>query len=91
MRRFARIDPAELDKMKARIVDPVALKTEWVRISDNAESQMQSLADERPDIPIGVAFVDAGGRPRWIGDDAALQIHAPSVRGCWPLVHGVHD
>jgi hypothetical protein len=91
MRRFARIDPVELDKMQARIVDPVALKTEWVRISDEAESQMQLLADERPDTPIGVAFADADGRPRWIGDDPALQIHAPSVRGCWPRVRGVHD
>lgn len=45
------------------------------------------LADERPDLPIGVAFVDAAGKPGWIGDDPTLRPHAPSVRGCWPTVH----
>ena len=89
MRRFARIDPAELDKMQARALDPVGLKARWLAISDEAEVQMTALADERPDIPIGVAFVDASGMPGWIGGDPALRIHAPSVRGCWPQVRGL--
>jgi hypothetical protein len=50
---------------------------------------MTALADERPDIPIGVAFVDASGMPGWIGGDPALRLHAPSVRGCWPQVRGL--
>jgi len=29
--RFARIDPVELDKIKARKLDPIALKEEWIR------------------------------------------------------------
>jgi hypothetical protein len=37
MRRFARIDPRELDKIKARALDPVALKTTWTEMSDQAE------------------------------------------------------
>ena len=89
MRRFARVDPAELDKIKARSLDPVALKLAWIAMSDEAEAKMIQLADDQPDLPIGVAFVDATGRPGWIGDDPSLRIHAPSVRGCWPKVHGI--
>jgi hypothetical protein len=89
MQRFARIDPAELDKIRARELDPIALKATWVAIGDEAEARMTALADERPDIPIGVAFVDSAGRPGWIGDNAELRIHAPSVRGCWPVVRGL--
>jgi hypothetical protein len=58
-------------------------------MSDDAERRMTALADERPDIPIGVAFVDLGGQPGWIGDNPDLRAHAPSVRGCWPTVHGI--
>lgn len=90
MRRFARIDPAELDKIQARALDAIGLKTRWLETSEQAEVQMTALADERPDIPIGVAFVDDSGMPGWIGGDPALRIHAPSVRGCWPQVRGLN-
>ena len=90
MRRFARIDPAELDKIQARALDAIELKARWLATSDEAEVQMTALADERPDMPIGVAFVDASGMPGWIGGDPALRIHAPSVRGCWPQVRGLN-
>lgn len=89
MRRFARVNPAELDKLKARALDPKVLKVEWIRISDAAEANMTRLADERPELPIGVAFVDAAGKPGWIGDDPTLRPHLPSLRGCWPVVHGL--
>jgi hypothetical protein len=89
MRRFARIDPVELDKIAARAIEPTELKTRWLAISDEAEVQMTALADERPEIPIGIAFVDATGTPGWIGGDPALRMHAPSVRGCWPQVRGL--
>jgi hypothetical protein len=88
MRRFARIDPLELDKMQAHALDPIALKTRWMTLSDEAEARMTELADTRPDLPIGVAFVDASGIPGWIGADPSLRVHAPSVRGCWPRVKG---
>lgn len=90
MKRFARISPVELDKIKARALDPVALKMAWIEMSDEAEAKMIRLADEQPDLPIGVAFVDAAGKPGWLGDDPSLRIHAPSVRGCWPTVHGLN-
>ena len=45
------------------------------------------MADEQPDTPIGVAFVDAKGEPGWIRRDPALRVHHPSLRGCWPVVH----
>ena len=38
---------------------------------------------------IGIAFVDAAGKPGWIGDNPILRPHAPCVRGCWPVVHGI--
>jgi hypothetical protein len=89
MRRFAKVNPIELDKIKARALDPVKLKMAWIEMSDAAEAEMIRMADERPDLPIGVAFVDATGKPGWIGNDATLRLHAPSVRGCWPTVHGL--
>ena len=89
MRRFAKISPTELNKIQARALDPMALKMAWIEMSDSAEEAMIRLADERPDLPIGVAFVDAAGKPGWLGDDPTLRIHAPSVRGCWPTVLGL--
>ncbi len=89
MKRFARVSPTELDKIKARKLDPVALKTAWIEMSDRAEAEMIRVADEEPDLPIGVAFVDAAGKPGWIGVDPSLRVHAPSVRGCWPTVQGL--
>ena len=89
MRRFAKIDPAKLEEIQARSLDPVKLKMAWIEMSDAAEAEMIRLADERPDLPIGVAFVDAAGKPGWIGNDATLRLHAPCVRGCWPTVHGL--
>ena len=89
MRRFARVSPTELDKIKARSLDPMALKMAWIEMSDEAESKMIRMADEQPDLPIGVAFVDAAGKPGWIGDNPSLRLHGPSVRGCWPVVHGL--
>jgi hypothetical protein len=85
--RFARIDPATLNEIKARHLDPVALKQEWITASDQAREEMTALADEQPDTPIGVAFVDAKGEPGWIRRDPALRVHHPSLRGCWPTVH----
>lgn len=89
MRRFAKINPTELDKIKARALDPMKLKMAWIEMSDAAEAEMIRVADEQPDLPIGVAFVDAAGKPGWIGSDAKLRLHAPSVRGCWPTVRGL--
>lgn len=89
MKRFARIDPAKLEEIQARALDPVALKMAWIEMSDEAEAKMICVADDQPGLPIGVAFVDAAGQPGWIGDDASLRVHAPSVRGCWPVVHGL--
>ncbi len=87
MRRFARIDPVELDKITARHFDPLVLKREWSEMSLAAADAITRLADEQPDVPIGVAFVDKAGNPGWLGDDPSLRPHAPSLRGCWPVVH----
>ncbi|SRR5258706_4325338 len=91
MRRFARINPIELDKIRAKQLDPIALKTAWIEMSDRAEEQMTQLADKRPDQPIGVAFVDLTGKAGWIGDDGSLRVHAASIRSCWPTIHGLES
>ena len=89
MRRFARLDPAKLSEIQARKLDPVAMKTAWIEMSDRADAEMTLLADTQPDLPIGVAFVDAHGHPGWIGDDPTLKIHEPCVRGCLPRLSGL--
>lgn len=89
MRRFARVNPTELDKIAARALDLTVLKTRWMAMSDEAEVKITALADARPDIPLGVAFVNAVGQPGWIGDSPELRQHAPSVRGCWPVLRGI--
>jgi hypothetical protein len=89
MKRFAKVDPAKLEEIQARKLDPVKLKVAWIEMSDAAEAEMIRVADEQPDLPIGVAFVDAAGKLGWIGNDGTLRLHAPSVRGCWPTVHGL--
>lgn len=84
MLRFARINPVTLDKIKARDLDPAVLKEKWIAASDRAREEITALADEQPDMPIGVAFVDEAGNPGWIRSNPALRIHYPSLRGCWP-------
>jgi len=91
MRRFARIDPTELDKIQARALDPIDLKKQWIAMSDHAEAEITRIADTQIDLPIGVAFLDDQGEPGWIGQDATLQIHAPTLRGCWPELRFVED
>jgi hypothetical protein len=87
MRRFARIDPAKMEEIQARRLDPIAMKEQWVAMSDEAEAAMVRQADDVPDTPIGVAFVDPRGNPGWIGSDPTLKPHHPCIRGCWPTVH----
>lgn len=91
LKRFARVDPAKLEEIKAGALDPQKLKQEWIATSEEAEEKIKCLADQYPDLPIGVAFVDEQGKPGWIGDNPNLRIHAPSVRGCWPRVHGIDE
>jgi hypothetical protein len=86
MRRFARVDPMELDKIKARNLDPRVLKEAWIAMSDYAEAEMERVANEHPDLPIGIAFVNADGVPRWLDDPGPLLQHFPCVRGCLPQV-----
>jgi hypothetical protein len=89
MRRFARINPHQLETIQARQIDPIELKKAWIAMSDRAEAEITRVADTMPETPIGVAFVDAAGKPGWIGQDTSLRCHAPSVRGCWPTVTAV--
>lgn len=87
MRRFARIDPAKIEEIQARQLDPIAMKEAWMSVSDEAEAAMVRQADDVPDTPIGVAFVDGEGKPGWIGKDPSLRPHLPCLRGCWPTLH----
>ncbi len=63
MRRFAKTEPGNLDKLMARELDPIEMKKEWLEISDLAETQILHVADTLIDLSVGVAFVDEQGRP----------------------------
>lgn len=84
MRRFARIWPEQLYKIKARDLDPIEMKMQWIEMSDAAEAAMERVANEQPDLAIGCAFVDSGFVPHWVEDRDDLHIHFGSQRGCWP-------
>jgi hypothetical protein len=84
--RFPRIDPVDRNKIKARHLDPVALKQAWRATSAQAREEMTTLADEQPDTPTGLAFVDAQGEPAWIRCESSLRVHPPSLRGCLRVV-----
>ena len=86
MIRFSRIDPAKLEEIQARKLDPILLKEEWVAASDQARDEMTALADEQPNLPIGVAFVNRKGEPGWIRENPDLLVHQPTLRGCWPTM-----
>jgi hypothetical protein len=91
MRRFAKIEPGTVDKIKARHLDPIEMKKEWIEISCHAEEEITRLADSQIDMPIGVAFVNDKGEPGWIGENPELRIHYGSLRGCWPSVSTVDE
>ncbi|MCF6311386.1 MAG: hypothetical protein L3J39_02950 [Verrucomicrobiales bacterium] len=84
MLRFARIRPETLDEIKARELDPIEMKEEWIAMSDEAAEVIERVSNEQPDLPIGCAFLDADFKPCWIEDQKDLQIHFGSLRGCWP-------
>lgn len=88
--RFARIDPVQMEKIQARNLDPIAMKNEWTEFHERAREELTWLADEQPDLPTGVAFMDGNGEPGWIRSNPSLKIHAPSLRGCWPSIDGGH-
>jgi hypothetical protein len=84
MRRFAKIDPVTLDEIKARELDPIDLKRKWIDMSDRAEAAMERVANQQPDLPIGIAFLDQNNTPRWFEHSPDLMQHPPTVRGCLP-------
>ena len=86
MRRFARVNPRQLETIEARHLDPVVLKKAWIAMTDRAESEITRVADTLPHVPVGLAFVDEHFAAAWIGNQPSLRIHPPTVRGCWPRV-----
>lgn len=84
MLRFARIQPGTLDKIKARDLDPIQMKKDWIEMSDEAGASMERVSNEQPDLPIGCAFVDKDFKPHWIEGRDDLAVHHISLRGCWP-------
>lgn len=89
MMRFAKINPSQLAEIQARDLDPFEMKARWIEISDRALAAIERVADAQPDLPIGVAFLNADGSPRWVEDSADLRCHPPSVRGCLPGISGL--
>ena len=87
MLRFARVDPTKLREIQARNLDPIELKKDWITMSDNADAAIERIADKQPDLPIGCAFLDRNGTPKWIEDEPGRTQHFGSVRGCIPQIH----
>jgi hypothetical protein len=56
-------------------------------MSARAETEIERIAEEKPNLEIGVAFVDENNVPGWIGTNPSLKIHRPTVGGCWPTIH----
>ena len=50
MRRFTRVDPAELDKISARGLDAKRLKTAWIEMNDASLSQPRVIATARSNL-----------------------------------------
>ena len=91
MRRFARVDPGQLARLRAHQLDPVVLKSRWLADAEQAAAQITALADQQPDLPIGVAFLDRTGQSCWPQPQLplatqGLAIHHPSVGGCIPVL-----
>jgi len=80
-----------MEKIRARALNPIEMKMEWITISDKAEEEIIHLADTQLDMPIGVAFVNEKGEPGWIGANPDLKIHYGSLRGCWPTLSAVDE
>jgi hypothetical protein len=89
MKRFAKLDPLKMHEIRARELNPIEMKMEWITISDKADAEITRVADTMIDMPIGVAFVDDKGEPGWIGSNPDLKIHYGSLRGCWPTLNAV--
>jgi hypothetical protein len=87
MRRFARVRHDQLALLAAASIEPTVLKTQWLEMSARAETEIERIAEEKPNLEIGVAFVDENNVPGWIGTNPSLKIHRPTVGGCWPTIH----
>jgi hypothetical protein len=94
MRRSARIDPGQLAMLKARRIDPLVAKQQWLAMAETAEVAITTLADAMPSLPTGVTFIDGNGTMRWPDPDRSLAqqgliVHTPTVGGCIPTIHPV--
>jgi len=89
MLRFANLNPGSLAEIQARHLDPIEMKKTWLGMADRADAEITRIADSQPDLPIGIAFVDEIGAPRWIGERPDLRPHAISLRGCWPVARNL--
>ena len=56
-------------------------------MSDEADAAIERVANTQPDVPIGCAFLDSSGLPKWIEDEPGLTRHFGAIRGCVPRIH----
>lgn len=92
MRRNARIDPGQLAMLKARSLDPLRIKQDWLSAAAAAEVAITTLADTQPDMETGVLFLGNGGLAGWpesshLLAEQMLTVHRPSIGGCVPIIH----
>jgi hypothetical protein len=82
MRRNSRIDLAQLREMGAAI-DPLRLKTDWLRYSHAAEREIDRAASAA--VEVGLAFVNAAGEIGWF-DQSGYTAHRATLGGALPRV-----
>jgi hypothetical protein len=89
MRRFAKIDPAKLEEIQARMLDPIKLKMAWIEMSDAAEAEMTTASPLVPTVT--PRFAKNSGRrstarlTRFCAASSLMPSVAPTVRRSWFL------
>jgi hypothetical protein len=85
MRRNGRIERVALDEMGARL-DPVELKTRWLRLAEEAENSINMAVHIGAEI--GLAFVNKQGAVVWPATSDSLP-HRAALGGVVPRLTGL--
>jgi hypothetical protein len=85
MQRNSRVNPAELKEMGASI-QPVELKTRWLKAAEIAEQEIQRAASSG--IETGAAFVSESNAIGWF-DTPGCKTHRATLGGSLPRLIGV--
>lgn len=86
MRRNARVEPAAIAEMHARI-DPADLKTQWLQLAEETEKKLVAAA--QAGVELGVVFFSETGVVVW-HDTPGAKAHHATLGGALPRFVGFH-